>query len=344
MRFIDLAAHGGCSKKGPAKQLRELLNAVQSAHASSHLEEISANFPDTGVYKANGLTLLSSVDVVLPMTLSPADFGKITVCHVLSDIYAGGALPLFALCILGIPGGMSAASRESVQVMTAASEQLSAEGTVLVGGHTMTDQEDFYLGFCAVGKPIGAAPFVQVNAQPGDRLILTKPLGTSIATARWKLEQSSEMDHADVLRGMLLSNRKAAIFLAGYELSACTDVTGYGFLGHLYNILFASKVASVINLSMLPCYESILKVTHPSESRQMWHNKEYVKGELTLQATVDPLMDSLLFDSQVSGGLLICVKPKDVEEILTGLRHLGFPSACVGEIRPGTPGAITIAH
>ena len=131
-RFIDLAAHGGCSKKGPAVEIRELLNAVQKAYSGAHLESISKNFPDTGVYRPNGKTLLSTVDIVLPMTLSPIDFGKITVSHVLSDLYASGGLPLFALCLLGIRTGMRASSDEAVAVMTAAVEQLVIENVALV--------------------------------------------------------------------------------------------------------------------------------------------------------------------------------------------------------------------
>jgi selenide,water dikinase len=342
MRFIDRAAHGGCSKKGPATEVRALLSAVEKSCSGAHLEIISKNFPDSGVYPINGKTLLSTIDIVLPMTLSPSDFGKITVCHVLNDLYASGGVPLFALCILGLPSGMSAASIEAVQVMTAAVEQLSAENTSLVGGHTMTDQADFYLGFSAVGSPIGSGPFAQAESKPGDILILTKPLGTSIATLRWKLEEASESEHRDVLNGMLQSNRKAAIYLSNYTLHACTDVTGYGFLGHLFNILFASNVAAKVRASQIPCYPSLSAISHPDQSRQSWHNLEYVRPHLKLSASVSPLLEALLFDSQVSGGLLISVHPKDVSGISDDLQRAGFSSSLVGEVCDGQAGAIEL--
>ena len=341
MRFIDLALHGGCSKKGPATEVRNLLSKVQKAYSGSHLELISKNFPDCGVY-SNGELLLSTVDIVLPMTLSSVDFGKITVSHVLSDLYASGGMPSFALCILGIPGGMRADSDLAVEVLTAAAQQLDAEKVALVGGHTMTDQQDFYLGFAAVGRAIAAKPFLQAAAEPGDILILTKPLGTSIATARWKLEQASEDDHRDVIEGMRKSNRDAALFLANRMIHACTDITGYGFLGHLYNILNASSVAAKIYLSKVPIYESLQDVTTPDDSSQFWHNKEYIKAHFTSSVSITPLMDSLLFDSQVSGGLVISVPPEEVSPISNGLRKAGYSVSLVGEVCAGKAGAIEL--
>jgi selenide,water dikinase len=342
-RFIDLALHGGCSKKGPAKEIRNLLKKVQDSYSGSHLELISKNFPDTGIY-SNGQTLLSTVDIVLPMTLSPFDFGKITVCHVLNDLYASGGMPLFALCILGVPSNMHADSDEAVNVLTAAAEQLSNEKTLLVGGHTMVDQEDFYLGFSAVGTLIGSAPFGQAQAKPGDRLILTKPLGTSVATLRWKMGEASETDHADVIEGMLHSNREAALFLSKYDIHACTDVTGYGLLGHLYNILFASGVAARIQSSQIPCYPSVAGIPKPEFSRQAIYNSDYVSEGLKRSVDLTPLAEALLFDSQVSGGLLISVQADDAEIISKGLRATGYSPTMIGEICKGNAGAIELVR
>jgi selenide,water dikinase len=345
IRFIDLAAHGGCSKKAPAQEVRKLLNAVQGAYSGAHLELISKNFPDSGVCPINGKVLLSTIDVVLPMTPSATDFGKITVNHVLNDLYASGGLPLFALCILGLPSVIRNAEADvQVHMMTAAVEQLAAENALLVGGHTMADQEDLYLGFAAVGLPIGSKPFVQAEAIPGDVLILTKPLGTSIATMRWKSGQASDSEHGDVINGMLQSNRDAAIFLANHKLKACTDVTGYGFLGHLYNILFASGVAARINVSKIPHFQSLSDISHPDQTRQAQFNSEYVRVGLKPSVALTPLLDALLFDSQVSGGLLICVAPDDAEKISDGLRDIGYLPSTVGQVCAGGAGGIELVE
>jgi selenide, water dikinase len=342
MRFIDLAAHAGCSKKGAAKEIRDLLSAVHDASSGKQLEFVSKHFPDCGTYVVNGQTFLSTVDIVLPMTLSATDFGKIAVCHVLSDLYASGGIPLFALCILGVPSGMSASSDEAIQVMTAAVEALSSENVLLVGGHTMTDQQDFYLGFAAIGQPICEIPFDQGHAQTGDVLVLTKPLGTSIATLRWKLEEASEAEHRDVIDGMLQSNREAANIIAKHKVHACTDVTGYGLLGHLYNILNASGIAARINVSKLPRYKSIAGVSNPDQSRQAIHNVDYIRPHLKLSFQLSSLDEALLFDSQVSGGLLFCTNRADAMQICKEFRQAGLTSTCVGEIVEGPAGEIEL--
>lgn len=345
IRFIDLAAHGGCSKKAPAQDVRKLLNAVQAASPGAHLELISKNFPDSGICPINGKTLLSTIDIVLPMTPSARDFGKITVNHVLNDLYASGGLPLFTLCILGLPSAIRRAERDvEVHVMAAAVEQLAVEKTILVGGHTMADQEDFYLGFAAVGTPIGPKPFAQAEAKPNDVLILTKPLGTSIATLRWKSGEASDSEHSDVIEGMLQSNRNAAIFLAEHKVHACTDVTGYGFLGHLYNILFGSEVGAKIYASKIPCYQSLTEILHPEQTRQAHFNSEYIRAGLKLSVATSPLLDALLFDSQVSGGLLISVPQGDAEKISAGLRRIGYAPSAVGIVCSGEKGFIELVE
>ena len=230
---------------------------------------------------------------------------------------------------------MSASSDVAVQVMTAAAQQLALENTLLVGGHTMADQEDFYLGFAAVGMPIGPKPFTQAQAQPDDILILTKPLGTSIATLRWKLEQAADSDHSDVIKGMLQSNRDAAIFLTKHAVHACTDVTGYGFLGHLYNILFASGMAATVSTSKISCYQSLAGIPHPDLTRQARFNSEYVSDGLKLSVVPNPLLEALLFDSQVSGGLLISVPPEEAEKVFDGLQGVGYSPRMVGKVCSG---------
>lgn len=341
MRFIDLAGDGGCSKKAPAREVRELLDLVQARFPGANLDIISRDFPDCGAFEVIGLTMLSTVDIVLPMTLSPADFGRITACHVLSDLYASAAKPLFALCILGVPRGMSASSSEAVQSLSAAAEKLSVEGVALVGGHTMTDQEDFYLGFAAVGVNSTKRP-PRLPAQVGDSLILTKPLGTGIATLRWKLEEATEEEHRDVIGGMSQSNAEAARVLEGYDVRGCTDVTGYGLLGHLYNLLYAGGVGAKVKTGAIPVYGSLVGIRKSYQSRQAAHNIEYVKDSLIYRSTPGLLLESLLFDSQVSGGLLLSVPSSQAEALVQSLRGVGYSPAVIGEVGSAESGTIEL--
>jgi selenide,water dikinase len=141
---------------------------------------------------------------------------------------------------------------------------------------------------------------------------------------------------------MLQSNREAAKVLSKHELHACTDVTGYGFLGHLYNILFASGMAATVQASRVPAYPSLVEISYPDQSRQALHNFAYVKPYLTLSVNINPLLEALLFDSQVSGGLLICAPPNAVDGICGGLSTTGFVPAIVGQVGSGSPGTIEV--
>ena len=342
MRFIDLAHDGGCSKKAPALEIRGLLEAIGNTPAGALFRDMSKELPDCGVYVDGNATFLSSIDVVLPMTLAAHDFGKITVLHVLSDLYASGGLPKFALCLLGLPTGMSAAAPEAVSALTGAIEQLSTEGAVLIGGHTMTDQADFYMGFAAFGGLINGGGFRRRQSRIGDRLIMTKALGTSVAVGRWKFDDATEADHDDVLQGMLQSNRAAAELLSGLPVSSCTDITGYGFLGHLYNIMYASEISCRVFASKVPIYESVRAISAPTLSAQAMHNIEYALPHLKIKAAMGPLREALFFDSQVSGGLLISVPADLADATVNGLAERGVPASVVGDVCAGPPGGIMI--
>ena len=208
----------------------------------------------------------------------------------------------------------------------------------------MTEQQDFYLGFAAVGRLIGDAPLGQTKAKPGDVLILTKPLGTSIATLRWKLEDAIAAEHRDVIEGMLQSNWVASNILVASNVQTCTDVTGYGLLGHLYNILKASSVAATIAVSRLPFYQSLAGVLNPDHSRLAISNFDYVRPHLKRSVQLNSFQEALLFDSQVSGGLLFCAHPNDVAKICRQLQDAGFSPSRIGEVRDGVTGEIELVE
>ena len=308
------------------------------------MEALSAEFPDSGLYQLDRQSFLSTVDVVLPMTISPTDFGRVTVLHVLSDLYASGGLPKFALCFLGLPTGMSVDAPEAVMTLSGAVQELSAEGAVLVGGHTIIDQTDFFLGFAAFGVGFPESSLGRRQAHPGDRLIITKPLGSGIAISRWKSTVDAETDHADVLDGMLLSNGRAAELINNFPITACTDVTGYGLLGHLYNIMLASGTACRLSMSSIPIYDSVINFKSTGMSGQAQHNIEYVLANTKIRARIDVIGECALFDSEVSGGLLFSIHADQVDHVTSGLSELGYSPHVIGEVLSGPPGGIEIAE
>lgn len=343
-RFIDYATHGGCSKKVPALQLQKLLSSMNIENKNTTAKPIDCTFSDSGIFEFNNTTLVSSVDVVLPMTLDPADFGEITVAHVLSDLYATGARALFSLCVLGLPSGVSANDPKVLSMMQGANSKLREEGAVLVGGHTLADQEDLFLGFSAVGTPWKNKPIPHASAQCGDNLILTKPLGTSLASLRWKFEEASSSEHSDVLEGMKRSNKDASKILSEYPINACTDVTGYGLMGHLHEILKESKKSAVIWQDNLVGYKSLDSILDPYKTQIFHHNRRYVNNILDGRISAREIDECYLFDAQVSGGLLCSAPSKYSKAILSDLTEKGYSPFIIGEITNNNPGTIELTR
>jgi selenide, water dikinase len=339
MRFIDLARHGGCSHKAPASELKGLLGSLREKFGSDLFQSLASDFPDTGTFFVGELELQSTIDIVLPMVHSPSHFGEIALIHSISDLHAAFAKPMFVLCSLGVPKSLKVDHPTIQDMLGAAARQVQSEGAVLIGGHTMAEQEDLYLGFACIGQSLTRKT---VPARKGDCILLTKKLGTSIATLRWKSEEANENQHADVLVGMRTSNKFASEIFSRHSISACTDVTGYGLLGHLHNILNKCGVAAQLNAEKLPIYDSVRSVDFPEQSRLYWSNREYASTFARVPDKMSGSLERSLFDSQVSGGLLAIVKKNDCSKILSELSQKNVPATCIGHIGEGESGSITV--
>jgi selenide, water dikinase len=343
-RFIDLAQHGGCSKKAPAGELFRMFEKLSQSGGARGLAEIQAGFPDVGIWTLNQSRTVSTIDVVLPMTLDPFDFGEVTVAHVLSDLYAGLATPAFVLGLLGVPRGHTADSETILCVMEGALKKLQEADVELVGGHTMADQEDMFLGFAAVGTPRTNQLNHRRQLSSGDQLVLTKPLGGNLAALQWKLNPSAADAHRDALNSMKQLNVVAADSAADLNVRACTDVTGFGLVGHLHNLLRPSGMAAEIYVSKLPLFDSIrgLSGEQIAQSRQYWHNLEYVKDSLFGFDDLSELLATCVVDSQVSGGLLMALPERSADELTRRTRDHGVVVHVIGEIKTNRPpGSIT---
>jgi selenide, water dikinase len=346
-RFIDLADHGGCSKKAGAGELRSLLKQIASTDGPHHLHPIADGFPDVGICKLTDVRAISTIDVVLPMVDDPRDFGQIAATHVLSDLYAGLADPAFALAILGVPKNMPADHQWIVQMLGAARSVLESSGATLVGGHTLADQEDLFLGFAAVGTPMdGVGMTHNRSVHPGDLLILTKPVGVGVATVRWKADASKSLQHSDVLASMKLSNYTAAKIAVKYGVRGCTDITGYGLLGHIHNLVFASGCSCLLEPSKVPIFKSIslLSDAECGFTRQFSKNQDYLSNYVSGDEYLSPLQALCFFDSEVSGGLLLAVKPNVREDMISELKLNGHSAECIGEVKKGQSGHVILKH
>ncbi len=332
-RFIDFSDHGGCSRKVNGIRLAELLAPLG----------LSQPWADAGTVDIAGMKIAASVDVVLPMINDPGLFGRIVVAHVLSDLYACSAEPLFALNVLALPPGNPVGDDAVREMLTEAAAMLGDSGVALLGGHTI-ENDQLMFGLAAAGRTVGAG-LSPKGARSGDALVLTKPLGTSIASMLWQTRSYEISAFQDVVDGMLTTNACAAQLLRRVRARACTDVTGFGFLGHLHNLLVASGVAARVNVGDVPRYPSTVAVAGELEggTRLLDFNEDFVMGAVHwTNAHNAPTTRAYLYDAQVSGGLLAAVPTERLNDLAAEAAVLGQAFWVVGEVRDGPAGHIQL--
>ncbi len=331
-RFIDWADHSGCSQKVDGVRLASLLEGLP----------MSEPWADAAGFSIDDVELAGSTDLVLPMIDDPCLFGEIVVAHVLSDLYAVGAQPLVGLNLLATPKYAWSASEILREMLSRAAQKLRSEGGSLIGGHTI-ENEQLLFGLAVIGRATDRAMNL-TGCRVGDHLILTKPLGTSIATAAWKYQGAELWSFRDVITGQLETNRKSSQLLLSAAVQGCTDVTGYGFAGHLHNLLRASDVAAQIRLADLPRYPSTELVAglNDAGSRLLEGNEDFLLGRIEWSQGVPSVATrSYVLDSQVSGGLLAAVPEQNVDRLLQRGLEEGQEMWDVGTVTDGRTGVIT---
>lgn len=345
MRFIDLSTDGGCSKKAHAKDLRLMLETVAAETGSEDIAEIANSFRDAGLYPMQSETLVSTVDIVLPFIDDPLLFGEIAVQHALNDIYASLAVPLGALIILGIPANLSSTSPEVIKSLTGAVNALKNQRVALLGGHSLAHQQDFSIGFSIFGRLMN--PNEQnIVCNPDDAIVVTKRLGTSIASLRWRIFNAPAADHSDVIAGMCQSNEVAANILSSRGIAGCTDVSGFGLVNNLHSLLRRLNCAAVLDLEAMPIYESVLDFVAEDElcTRQYYHNAENLDFVDGLNLADKGGNRIAWLDSQISGGLMFVCEKSSVIDIRRELSHAGVESSIIGRVVHGEAGRILVAR
>lgn len=332
-RFIDLAIHGGCSRKVDGLRLEELIKPLGG----------SGLWADAGLIEIGDTEFVSTVDVVLPMIDDPTLFGQIAVAHVLSDVYAASAEPLFAVNILGVPG--SPGNDDPIrEMLSSADTALRTCGATPLGGHSI-EHAELLFGLAATGRVV-TTPLSPGGARVGDALVLTKALGTSVATTVWKDNRAAIAEFSDVVAGMTRTNRAAAELLRRVQARACTDVTGFGFMGHLHNLLRASGLAARIDLVAIPRYESTIRwaAAKSHGTRLLEANEDFVLGHVHQEEpAADGGSDRLfIYDAQVSGGLLGAVPAEHLPLLASVADELEQAYWQVGTIEEGPPGDIVL--
>jgi selenide,water dikinase len=297
---------------------------------------------DAGVYRlSDDLALVQTVDFITPIVDDPYAFGAIAAANATSDVYAMGGQPLTALNLLAYP--TSALDPEIVaEILRGGADKLHEAGVVVVGGHTIDDAEPKY-GAALTGTIHPQRIVTNAAAQAGDMLLLTKPLGTGIISTAIKAERAPEAVAAAAVASMVRLNAAASAAMLEVGVHAATDVTGFGLLGHLREMLAASGVGAELYAGAVPVLPGTLDLLAqnyvPGGSRR---NLDSVRAWVTLAPDVPPHIPLLLADAQTSGGLLIAVPAERTEQLRAALQARGTPAAIIGQLTRDHPGAITV--
>ena len=300
-------------------------------------------YEDAGVYRLDEKTaLVQTVDFFTPIVDDPYMFGQIAAANALSDVYAMGGVPLTALNIVAFPVRRFAIDILH-QILRGGIDKLNEAEVTLVGGHSVEDEEIKY-GLAVTGTIAPDRVIRNNSSRAGDRLILTKPLGTGIINTAIKAEIADSEVIATVQRVMAELNRQAARAMLETTVHACTDVTGFGLLGHLGEMIAGSDVGAIIASTQIPCFPHALDYAAmgmvPAGS---FRNRKFREKMVSCAATVPLAMQDVLYDAQTSGGLLIAVAASEADDLLRLLPKYGVSgAAAIGEISADCPGRIVV--
>jgi selenide,water dikinase len=288
---------------------------------------------DAGVFRwEGGPALVQTVDFFTPIVDDPYVYGQIAAANAVSDIYAMGGRPLTALAIAAFPKeGLDPGTIRAI--FQGGFDKLREAGVSLLGGHTVQDQE-IKFGYAITGSIDPARILSNAGAKPSDILFLTKPLGTGIVGTAIKFDRVEPALADEAMRSMRALNRAAAEAvhaLPAGAVHACTDITGFGLLGHGSEMARASGVTLSIDAGRVPLFEGVLAIAGGNRSGGMASNREHFSSGVTVERGVDADREAVLYDPQTSGGLLIAASAAAAGDVEAALRAAGVAVSTIGK-------------
>lgn len=299
------------------------------------------DYDDAGVYKINDdLVLIQTVDFFTPMVDDPYAFGSIAAANALSDIYAMGGEPLTVMNVAAFPQCGDWDIFE--QILLGGADKVKEAGALLIGGHTVDDQEPKYgLSVTGVAKP--EEILTNGKGKEGDALVLTKRLGNGILVTAIKADMLEPGTVEMVMGEMSALNKEAALSMKTAGVTAATDITGFGFLGHLGEVVAASRVSAEIWADRLPVWPEAVELAKMGMiPAGCYRNQDYLKERVEFAPEVPVFMRDILFDPQTSGGLLMAVPQERLEQLTGSLKEKGLVFSVVGKLTGGNPGKISV--
>ncbi len=328
IRLTEWVESSGCASKIDQAALQRILGGLPSPANPRVLIGMPAG-DDAGVYLLDERTaLVQTVDVFTPPVDDPYVFGQIAAANSLSDVYAMGGRPITALSIVGFPAG-KLPDEVLREILRGGLDKMAEAGVAVIGGHSIKENE-IKAGFAVTGLIDPRRVATNAAARPGDRLVLTKPLGTGIIAFATRIGRAPPASAAAAVRCMAALNRRAAELMEQFEVHACTDVTGFGLLGHLKSMAAASKVDVELVWEDLPLLPGVLDcVAAGIVPGAVERNRESSADALAAVDGVEPAWIDILFDAQTSGGLLISLPGGAAEALVARLRAQGMEEASV---------------
>jgi selenide,water dikinase len=340
IKLTEYSKSGGCAAKiGPGYLSGILSNLPKMTHPQLMVGLDTSD--DAGVYKLNETTaLIQTVDFFTPIVDEPYVFGQIAAANSLSDIYAMGGKPLTVMNLVAFP---VCKLDEAVlaDILRGGLDKIREAGAILVGGHSIQDNEPKY-GLSVTGVAHPDNILTNAGAQPGDMLLLTKAIGTGVLTMAARADMFKDGVCA-AIDSMTRLNKAAAEAMAEFTIHACTDVTGFGLLGHLSEMVTASQVTAEIYAKDLPLLpQAVDAAAMGLVPAGAYNTRQYVRNVTFASDVADALQD-LCFDPQTSGGLLLSVAGQDAERLLASLHSRGVrEAAIIGRITDKGAGTIYV--
>ncbi|MBO2942712.1 selenide, water dikinase SelD [Paenibacillus sp. F411] len=342
IKLTSLSSKGGCGCKiGPA-DLAEVIRTLPPAEPNPDLLVGLDTSDDAGVYRlSDELAIVQTVDFFTPIVDDPYSFGQIAAANAISDIYAMGGTPLTALNIVAFP--ISTLDKSILSdILRGAGDKLKEAGITLVGGHSIDDKEPKF-GLAVTGTIHPGKVRTNAGAKPGDKLVLTKPIGVGILSSSIKKDLLSKEEVERLTAVMSQLNKTAAEVMAHFTVHACTDVTGFGLMGHALEMAKGSGTGITITKSHVPLLPRVRELAEagviPGGTK---NNHEHVKGDVDFPDEMDQIDRWILCDAVTSGGLLISVQGDEADQLLQQLKERGLEAAVIGRVGEEHPGRITV--
>jgi selenide,water dikinase len=288
------------------------------------------------------MALVQTVDFFTPIVDDPFTFGQVAAANALSDVYAMGGTPLTAMNLVAFPI-QTLSSSILKEILRGGLSKIDEAGVALVGGHTIEDQEIKY-GLSVTGIVHPDKILSNAKAVVGDKLVLTKPLGTGIISTALKAGMASEKAVKEMVESMIALNQKASERMKTFGAHACTDITGFGFIGHVLEMVTASRIGMVIDSKKIPLLSGVMEYAGlgliPGGT---YSNRRFYSCRVEVDSSVSNLLMDILYDPQTSGGLLISLPPGQAGALVEALeKEDGVHSSIIGEVVSEPEGKIRI--